>query len=271
MSEAKQQGEKRAIVKEIEVGAPAEAVWKALTDGTELARWFPLEASFEPGVGGNVRLSWGPGFEVTSPLTIWEPNKRFAWESAIPSGSPMTMEFSVEARGGKTLVRVTQPGFSSGSEWDEEFFDSTDYGWGFMLFNLREYLERHAGQARLVAWPRVQVEMEREMIYEKLAGAGGIFAEGALGRLREGGKYSLRTSTGEVWTGRVAFIMPPRGFCVTIEAMNDALVWFAIEGAGATYEAQLWFSTYGVPQERVTQLKTQWNAQMQKILARQES
>jgi uncharacterized protein YndB with AHSA1/START domain len=61
MSEAKPPGDRRTIVKEIEVAAPLETVWKALTDGTELARWFPLEATVEPGVGGNVRLSLGAG------------------------------------------------------------------------------------------------------------------------------------------------------------------------------------------------------------------
>ena len=37
-------------------------------------------------------------------------------------------------------------------------------------------------------------------------------------------------------------------------------------GAGGTYEAQLWFSTYGLPQERVTELETRWKAEFQKIL-----
>jgi len=190
------------------------------------------------------------------------------WSRRLPPGNPVTVEYSMEARGGKTLLRVTQCGFSSGSEWDEEYFGSTNYGWGFMLFNLREYLERHAGVARLVAWPRVQAEMAREIIYEKLAGTNGIFAEGSLGKLSEGATHSLRASTGELWSGRVAFIMPPRGFCVTVESLNDALAWFTIEGAGGTFGAQLWLSTYGVPQERVRQLDMQWNAQMQKILAR---
>ena len=217
MSDPKSAPEKRTVVKEIEVAAPLEVVWQALTDGTELARWFPLEASVAPEVGGNVRLSWGPAFEATAPITIWEPNKLYVLEQAAPSGNPVTVEYSVEARGGKTLVRVTQCGFSSGSEWDEEYFGSTNYGWGFMLFNLREYLERHAGVERLVAWPPVQVEMAREIIYEKLAGTNGIFAEGSLGKLSEGATYSLRTSTGELWSGRVAFIMLPRGFCVTVD------------------------------------------------------
>ena len=49
----------RAIEKEIELNAPVEAVWMALTDGKELARWFPLEARVTPGVGGEVFLSVG--------------------------------------------------------------------------------------------------------------------------------------------------------------------------------------------------------------------
>src|ERR1700721_2492993 len=76
------------------------------------------------------------------------------------------------------------------------------------------------------------------------------------GDLREGATYSLHISNGELWSGRVAFIMPPRGFCVTVESLNDSLAWFTIERAGATYEAQLWFSRNGLPRERVTQLET---------------
>ncbi|HEY4949136.1 MAG TPA: hypothetical protein VIH88_02265 [Candidatus Acidoferrales bacterium] len=108
--------------------------------------------------------------------------------------------------------------------------------------------------------------MAGKTIYEKLAGTNGIFAEGSPGNLREGATYSLHISNGELWSGRVAFIMPPRGFCVTVESLNDSLAWFTIERAGATYEAQLWFSTYGLPRERVTQLETRWYAQFQKIL-----
>jgi hypothetical protein len=90
----------------------------------------------------------------------------------------------------------------------------------------------------------------------------------SLPRKRQRERYSLRTSTEEMWSGRVAFIMPLCGFCVTVESPNDALAWFTIEGAGGTFEAQLWLSTFGLPQKRVTQLETQWHAQMQKILVR---
>jgi hypothetical protein len=71
----------------------------------------------------------------------------------------------------------------------------------------------------------------------------------SLPRKRQCERYSLRTSTPEMWSGRVAFIMPPCGFYVTVESPNDALAWFTIEGAGETFEAQRWLSTYGLPRE----------------------
>jgi hypothetical protein len=65
--------------------------------------------------------------------------------------------------------------------------------------------------------------------------------------------------------------MPPRGFCVTIDSLNGALAWLTVGGAGGTSEAQLWFATYELRQERVTERETQWNAQFQKILKPEEN
>ena len=67
---------------------------------------------------------------------------------------PVTVDWTIESRGGKTLLRVTQSSIMSGEDWEQEYFDSTNYGWGFILLNLRHYLEQHAGEPRLVAWPK---------------------------------------------------------------------------------------------------------------------
>ena len=53
----------RAHETRIEIDAPIEEVWKALTDATEIARWFAPKMSVEPGVGGTVIADWGPGIE----------------------------------------------------------------------------------------------------------------------------------------------------------------------------------------------------------------
>src|ERR1700693_5791480 len=71
---------------EIEIAAPVQAVWKGLTDAGELSRWFPLEEDVKPGVGGTMRLSWGPECAGTAPISAWEPNRHFQWkEAAAPA------------------------------------------------------------------------------------------------------------------------------------------------------------------------------------------
>jgi uncharacterized protein YndB with AHSA1/START domain len=221
MSEPKLEEKKLVIEKQIEIAAPIERVWKAISEGNELVRWFPLEARVEPGAGGKISLSWGPDWEGSAPIDVWEPNKRLQWTQTV-AGQPVVIEFTLELRGGKTMVRIVQSSFATGSDWENEYFGSTEYGWGFMLVNLRHYLERHAGVARVVAWPRFKVEMPRERIWEKLTAPGGIFRKGA-GSLSEAERYSLCTATGEDWAGQAQFVLPPRGFCVTVDSFNDGL------------------------------------------------
>ena len=252
------------IEKEIVLDASPETVWRMLTDPQELTRWFPLEAGVVPGKGGKISLSWGPEWTGTAPIEIWEPNHRLRSVDSS-TGQPITVEWTIESRSGKTILRLVQSSFESGAEWENEFFDSTNYGWDFMLLNLRHYLERHAGRPRLVAWPRRKVEMTRAAVYEKLAAPGGLFVEGVQ-NLSAGQPYSRRTATNESWSGRAEFIVPGRGFCVTVESLNDALAWLTIEGAGPELDVQFWFSTYGLPQAQVREIETRWANELKRIL-----
>jgi hypothetical protein len=102
-----------------------------------------------------------------------------------------------------------------------------------MLTCLKHYLERHAGVPQIVAWPRRKVEMPREAPFQKLLGRGGLFAEPAIEQLRAGQPYSLLAATREPFTGRVEFVRPSRGICVTVNQLNDALFWLTIEGRQA--------------------------------------
>ncbi|HKM90270.1 MAG TPA: SRPBCC domain-containing protein [Candidatus Acidoferrales bacterium] len=258
----------KRLKKEIEIAASPAAVWKALTDVEELARWFPLSARVTPGAEGSIFLSWGPGCEGEARITGWEPQKLLrlieqAGGVAGPEG--VTIEWKLEpAGGGTTVVRLVQSGFSAGGEWADEYFASTEYGWGFMLLNLRHYLERHAGTPRRVAWPRIKVSMSREEAYRRLAEPGGLFREGAAG-LVAGADYMLEAATGENFEGRVEFVRPPRGFCIGVRELNDALVWLTIEGTGGEHDVQLWLSSYGVPQAKVESFEREWGGVLGRI------
>jgi uncharacterized protein YndB with AHSA1/START domain len=55
----------------IEIAAPAELVWKAISEADEIMRWFAPQAKVEAGpdgnlAGGTMWLSWGPGVEGTA-------------------------------------------------------------------------------------------------------------------------------------------------------------------------------------------------------------
>jgi len=134
-----------------------------------------------------------------------------------------------------------------------------------MLANLRHYLERHAGVPRRVAWPRRKIGISREATFQKLLGRGGLFQAGALDQLREGQRYSLRAATGDAFSGHVEFVRPPRGFCITVENLNNALLWLGIEGSAGKHEVQLWLSAYGLPDAQVTAFKESWAGILQKL------
>ena len=126
----------RTIEIEIPVDAPPEAVWKALTDPDELARWFPLEARVEPGEGGSIAVSWGPEIQGLHRIRVWEPEKRLqttwfeptemfgtpppraggSWDQLIredgESATRLVVDYYLEGREGGTLLRMVHSGFS---------------------------------------------------------------------------------------------------------------------------------------------------------------
>jgi uncharacterized protein YndB with AHSA1/START domain len=169
----------KQIVKEIEIDAAPDAVWKALTDADELSRWFPLEARVTPGPGGKIFLSWGPNCEGEGQITAWQPGAKLAWSEQ----GLLLVEWTIEARGGKTILRLVNSGWGEPRGWDDEYYGSVEYGWGFMLANLRLYLEHHAGRPRLVAWPRRVVDLPREKAWSRVMGSDGVPGLAALARL----------------------------------------------------------------------------------------
>jgi hypothetical protein len=108
-----------------------------------------------------------------------------------------------------------------------------------MLASLRWTLERHRGEDRKAAWPRVKVNVTREEAYRKLLAPGNLFAENPKNILRDGQEYLLRTFAGEDFGGRAEFIRPLRGFCVSVRELNEALLWFTVEGAWKSRSASV--------------------------------
>lgn len=258
----------------LEIGAPVDAVWKALTDAAELSNWFPLDARVKPGKGGSIFISWGPGCEGEAPITVWEPNRRFQWtEQFTPKGQtepvPVTIEYTLESKGGSTVLRLVHSGFGRGEGWDG-FYDSISRGWKFELRGLRHYLHHHRGQKREVIWVRKPIKLSPEDAARRIIGAEGKVLRGPIDKMTEGDAYRLEVVGGEALDhleGEVRVNGLPRSFAATVANLNNAYLRYETEGMGGQMEAWLWLSTYGVEKTVRERIEREWTAVIDKALA----
>lgn len=174
----------RSHKNEIEIAAPPADVWRALSEGEALARWFATAAEVEAGVGGRWKVSWDdtPPAEYGR-IETWEPGRRLSLvylSTRDGEQQRLVQDIELEALdgGARTRVRVVASGFSSDASWDDEF-EGTRNGWAVFLCNLRHYLELELHQAEsgvTVGQAFVDVPMTPAEAYARLFGPAGLLA-----------------------------------------------------------------------------------------------
>ena len=171
----------RKQIHQIEIDSSAEVVWQHLTEAEKIVRWFAPEAKVEPGLGGKVWLSWGPGMEGESPIHLWEPGQRVGWTES--GANPKVVEFEIEAKDGKTTLRLVQSGFGEGAKFDDEY-EATNGGWRTFFRILKYSIEHHLNEPFVPVSTFRMLDMHRDEITPRLSAALGIAP--ALDHLREG-------------------------------------------------------------------------------------
>ncbi len=238
----------RSIVVEREIAAPPEDVWTALTTPEGLRQWFPLDARVEPGEGGSIWLSWGPGAAGEAPIHAWAPPRHLGWTEAYgedEAGRPIevAVDFYVEDREGTTVVRLVQSGFSASEEWDE-MYDALVDGWTYFLFNLAFYFLKHRNRNRKLVWRRVATDLARDVVWESLV-AGAVIS----GVAERGAQVEL--SLDEVRSAEVVSARKDYHFAATVPGLDDSVLFVELEGK----HVGLWLSTYDAEEDRVEQLE----------------
>lgn len=260
----------RTIERCMEIQAPVEHVWKALTEAEELMRWFPLQAEVEPGDGGTMRMSWDDWFKGVSEIEIWEPNKHLRttfFESPDSVAPPVRthVDYHLEARGGSTILRLVHSGIGSGADWDN-LYDGVKRGWRGELCSLRHYLERHHGAARRVAWCIIPSTLPRTEIWERLFGTKGLRVRNDL---VPGDRFSAVSPGGDEITGTI-ILADPEGtqFCATVESLGDAYLRVEYDQcSGNDPGVWLWIATYGLSEGFVSDLEERWSEWLRGLLA----
>ena len=246
-SKPSSQGE-RTFEMSLDVRADAASVWHALSDATELARWFPLEARVDPGKGGRIFLSWGPDCQGEAPITGWEPGRRLAWreQMTMPGGTEsvqITVEFILDSHPDGVTLRLIHSGMGAEPEWDG-YFDSISNGWKFELRGLRHYLERHMGRDRDVIWVRQRVTGDPATIAARLVGPEGSLLCGTVAGLTAGDTCTLEGTEGSI--GAVIEVNAlPRSLVLRLPSWEETLLRLELEMSGGKGEVWVWLSTYG--------------------------
>ncbi|HVI22256.1 MAG TPA: SRPBCC domain-containing protein, partial [Myxococcales bacterium] len=131
----------RDIQLSVELDASPEEVFRAVTVGTEIAKWLAPEARVtapEGGKKGSIWISWGEGMSAEHEIEIFDAPKRMRHPSGQngETKAPLYADWSIEAReGGKTTLRLVHSGFSASADWDDEY-EAHARGWRVMLQNL---------------------------------------------------------------------------------------------------------------------------------------
>jgi uncharacterized protein YndB with AHSA1/START domain len=261
----KDENKPRVIELQVTIHAPRGAVWAALSEPSELARWFPPTVEGKPGFGEMLVLSWGPEVHWRTRVAAWEPGRHLRWqdvpasaEPGAPSPVPMAVDWTLEASGGEVVVRLVQSGFGEGETWDD-YYDGTDIGWRFFLNALRHYLERHRGMARTMVSIRRPARGGPLVPWKRLWSPEGLFPTAAVESFAPGKAFELSLGR-ERLAGTVDFVRAPSHFWGRVENLNDAPLLVEMEVGRDRLHCGIWLSTYGVSVERTQSVQRELTA-----------
>lgn len=142
MEDTKGDGE-LVIERTLELKAPVERVWRAISDEKELASWFPDEAEFEAKEGSRGRFGWKEHGEGTVVVVDVDPPHRLSWrwqssmERSYEEYSTL-VEWTLTAReDGGTTLHLRESGFDNAKHHEQN-----SGGWKEELGRLVEYLAK---------------------------------------------------------------------------------------------------------------------------------
>ena len=240
----------RKQVHEIILAATPGEVWRMITEAENITRWFSPEARVEPGKGGKIFLSWGPGMEGEAPIHLWEPNHRFGWTE--PGDSPKLIEFEIEAQGGLTKLRLVQSGFGEGASFDDEF-ESVNGGWLSFLSILKYGIEFHRLDACTPVSVFRNVELTRDQITASVGTA--IQVSPLLGQLAAGQPYQAQLGALGPVHGTRLEPFKPGYYVLTLDSWNQSIFAIFAEQAGSNCYFTLQAYLFGESGENAPQLK----------------
>ena len=243
----------RKLEMQVDIDAPLEAAWKAITEGPGIANWFaPVAAVSAPGKDATVKAGWSEEMMMTHTVDAWEPLRHVRWldESGwMGPGTSLALDYYLSTENGKTRVRLVQSAFGASEGWDD-LFDGIETGWTYFLQNLRIYLEKHLGRTRRLISERIEVDMPRQKFWRHLLSDAAGFVIGGTGAVKAGDWIELKISEPATVRAVVEVQIEGQGLGLRIAELTDALLFVELEGKGDKFHVGYWFSVYDEAQAK---------------------
>jgi uncharacterized protein YndB with AHSA1/START domain len=243
----------RTLELHVDIDAPIEAAWKAITEGPGIDNWFaPVAEVSAPGEGATVTTGWSEEMMMTNTVVAWEPLKHVRWldESGwMGPGTSLALDYYLSTEKGKTRVRLVQSGFGASEGWDD-LFDGIKTGWTYFLQNLRIYLEKHLGRTRRLISERIEVDMPRQKFWRHLLSGAAGFVIGGTGAVKAGDGIELKISEPATVRAVVEVLIEGQGLGLRIPELSDAMLFVELEGKRDKFHVGYWFSVYDEAQAK---------------------
>jgi uncharacterized protein YndB with AHSA1/START domain len=116
----------QALIIEVSIPAPLDAVWNAFTTKEGLSTWLAPDVSVELKPGGDWLVKF-PGSTGGGTIVSFAPEKELVIDALAPDRFPHVRAartravFTFTAEGDRTLVRLSQTGWQHGAEWDAAY------------------------------------------------------------------------------------------------------------------------------------------------------
>jgi len=256
----------RSIERELSLEASPAEVWRAITEAQELTKWFVPDLDARPGQGGEFRFRWGPEESMHATVEVWEEERHLRYvvrgpETADDAPAARTVvDFFLETRAGKTVLRLVHSGFGTGEDWDDEY-DSVRDGWSVFLTNLTEYLERHRGEdaayfIRILPAPGATATW-RELVREGL----GLDPDRLPAR---GEPVRIETADDAIVTGTVLVSSRDKYLLIRLDTLRGSILGFQIEKFQSRMNINFTLVTYGLDEDTVTTERAAWNRRLER-------
>lgn len=134
----------KKILHAVEIEAPRNKVFKAITTQTGLSGWWSTRVKVEEGLGGMIDFQFLGDFNPDMKVTRLDADRAVHWQCIDGHDNWLdnTFSFELSDKGENTLLLFTQ---TYARELSDEIYGIYNFNWGYYLNSLKAYCETGSG------------------------------------------------------------------------------------------------------------------------------